>query len=108
MPEVALYEPNALTTDNGASNRLYAAFLAGRSPHTLRAYRQDLAAFASYLGEAQPGVALSRLVGLPAGEGNGLLLAYRAHMIDAGLTPATINRRLAAVRSALKLARTLG
>jgi integrase/recombinase XerC len=29
-------------------------------------------------------------------------------MIDVGLTPATINRRLAAIRSALKLARTLG
>ena len=55
-----------------------------------------------------PVAALSRLIGLPAGDGNGLLLAYRAHMIDAGLTPATINRRLAAIRSALKLARTLG
>jgi integrase/recombinase XerC len=45
---------------------------------------------------------------MPAGDGNGLLLAYRANMIDGGLTPATINRRLAAIRSALKLARTLG
>ena len=48
------------------------------------------------------------LISLPAGEGNGVLLAYRARMIDAGITPATINRRLAAIRSALKLARTLG
>jgi Phage integrase, N-terminal SAM-like domain len=108
MSSVTIYAPKVPTTETGPGGRLYAAFLAGRSPHTLRAYGADLEAFAAYLGESSPGAALSRLISLPAGEGNGLLLAYRAHMIDAGLTPATINRRLAAIRSALKLARTLG
>ena len=108
MSSVIIYAPKVPTAETGPGGRLYAAFLAGRSPHTLRAYGADLEAFAVYLGESSPGAALSRLIGLPAGEGNGLLLAYRAHMIDAALTPATINRRLAAIRSALKLARTLG
>src|SRR5689334_15981346 len=108
MSSVTLYTPHVTSTEAGPGGRLYAAFLAGRSPHTLRAYGADLEAFAAYLGESSPGAALSRLISLPAGGGNGLLLAYRAHMIDAGLTPATINRRLAAIRSALKLARTLG
>jgi integrase/recombinase XerC len=108
MSSVAVYAPRIPSTAADAGARLYAAFLAGRSPHTLRAYGTDLEAFSAYLGKPGPGAALSHLIGLPAGEGNGALLAYRAHVIDAGLTPSTINRRLAAIRSALKLARTLG
>jgi integrase/recombinase XerC len=108
MSSVTIYAPRIPSTAADAGARLHAAFLAGRSPHTLRAYGADLEAFAAFLGDPGAGAALSRLIGLPAGEGNGVLLAYRAHMIDAGLTPATINRRLAAIRSALKLARTLG
>src|SRR5262245_47496296 len=108
MSSVTLYASHIPGPEAGPGNRLHAAFLAGRSPHTLRAYAADLEAFTAYLGEPSPGTALSRLINLPAGEGNGLLFAYRAHMVDAGLTPATINRRLAAIRSALKLARTLG
>jgi integrase/recombinase XerC len=108
MSSVTVYAPYIPNTEAGPGSPLYAAFLAGRSPHTLRAYGADLEAFTAYLGEPSPGAALSRLISLPAGDGNGQLLAYRAHMIDAGLTPATINRRLAAIRSALKLARTLG
>ena len=45
---------------------------------------------------------------LRAGEGNSWLLAWRAAMQEAGLAPATINRRLSAVRSALRFARTIG
>jgi hypothetical protein len=35
-----------------AAARLAAAFLAGRSPHTLRAYRRDLEDFARFAGGA--------------------------------------------------------
>jgi hypothetical protein len=48
------------------------------------------------------------LLSLPAGEANGVVLRYRSEMIAAGLSAATVNRRLAAVRSVVKLARTLG
>ena len=34
--------------------RLYAAFLAGRSPQTLRAYRADLSDFARFAGGSGP------------------------------------------------------
>ena len=34
----------------GPGERLYREFLAGRSPNTLNAYRQDLAAFAAFQG----------------------------------------------------------
>jgi integrase/recombinase XerC len=92
--------------DGGAT--LYAAFLAGRTQHTRDAYTRDLADFAAYVGAGSPGTAISHVLTLAAGDANGMLLSYRSHMAEAGLTPATINRRLSAIRSAVKLARTLG
>jgi integrase/recombinase XerC len=102
-PEAAGY---LLASEPG--QRLYAAFLAGRSPDTLRAYTHDVAAFARFLGATAPSEAMTHLIASGAGNGNALLLAYRARMLEDGLAPATINRRLAAIRSAVKLARTLG
>ena len=47
---------------------------------------------------------------LAAGHGpaNETALNYRSHLLAIGLAPATVNRRLAALRSLVKLARTLG
>lgn len=106
---------NELTVTAGAplaepnrSSTLYEAFLAGRKAKTREAYARDMKHFAAFLGETDAKSALARVVLLPHGEANGLLLAYRSNMVERGLTPATINRRLSAVRSAAKLGRTLG
>jgi integrase/recombinase XerC len=48
------------------------------------------------------------LLGGTLGEANGLVLAYRSHMVGVGRSPATVNRRLSALRSLNALARTLG
>lgn len=88
---------------------LITAFLAGRNARTLRAYRQDLLDFAGFVGGAgAPEEAARQLLGGGNGAANALALAYRAHLRDRGLQAATINRRLAALRSLVKLARTLG
>ena len=84
------------------------AFLAGRKATTLRAYAQDLADFARYVGLADPGPAIDLLLSGSAGEANALVLGYRAQLSRRQLAPATIARRLAALRSIVKLARTLG
>jgi hypothetical protein len=67
MSSVAVYAPRIPNTAIDAGARLHAAFLAGRSSHTLRAYGADLEAFAAYLEKPGPGAALSHLIGLPAG-----------------------------------------
>jgi len=87
---------------------LLSAYLAGRKATTLRAYEADLADFASFLGMGFSRDAVNRLVELSHGEANGVTLAYRAHLTERGLSSATIARRLAALRSVVKLARTLG
>lgn len=84
------------------------AFLRGRSPRTVEAYSRDLEAFRAYAGADALGAAITALITAPQGEANRLALGYRDSMIDRGLSPATVNRRLAALRSAVKLARMLG
>jgi integrase/recombinase XerC len=87
---------------------LVESFLAGRNPRTLAAYRADLETFRAFTGAPTPDDAAYFLLARGHGEANGLALSYRAHLIERGLSPATVNRRLAALRSLVKLARTLG
>ena len=87
---------------------LVASFLAGRNERTLRAYRNDLEDFRSYLNAGDVDEAARILLSRGHGEANALVLAYRADMVNRKLQAATVNRRLAAVRSLVKLARTLG
>lgn len=91
----------------GASD-LAAAWLAGRRPTTLRAYRADLADFARFLGASSQGRALDRFFALEQGRAHSVALAYRASLVERGLAAATVARRLAALRSLAKLARQLG
>lgn len=89
------------------ARELLAAFLEGRCDRTLAAYRADLADFAQSLG-LDTEAAAERLLGSGHGPANRIALAYRAHLLERGLSPATVNRRLAALRSLVKLAGTLG
>ena len=88
--------------------RLLQLFLSGRKETTLRAYRQDLENFRRFTGAATMGIAAQNLVSGGRGPAHALILSYRAALIEGGLQPATINRRLAALRSLVKLARLIG
>jgi integrase/recombinase XerC len=91
-----------------AAERLVAAFLAVRSAQTLRAYRTDLADFAAFWGTSGSAAAASRLLAGGPGPANETVLHFRNHLQARGLAPNTINRRLTALRSLVKLGRTLG
>jgi len=91
-----------------AREGLVALFLSGRSLRTLQAYRDDLQDYQAFVGAPTPDAAAERLLGSGHGAANAAALAYRAHLLERGLAPATVNRRLAALRSLVKLARTLG
>lgn len=94
LPETTLDLMSAIWADVGA--------------RTIRAYSKDYADFARFLGARDGAAALEGLLSLSAGDANALALAYRASMQERGLKPATIARRLGALRKAVKIARTLG
>jgi integrase/recombinase XerC len=98
----------ALSTPTDQARRLVSAFLAGRNERTMRAYSQDLEDFRTFVGADDVNAAAAALLSNGHGEANALALAYKAHMTERGLAAATVNRRLAALRSLVKLARVLG
>jgi integrase/recombinase XerC len=99
--------PGKLATIAGPS-RLVDVFLSGKSKTTLLAYRADLEAFSRFLGKSTIDEAADAFLGYGHGMANQVALSYRAQMLESGLAPATCNRRLAAVRSLVKLARVIG
>jgi integrase/recombinase XerC len=107
MPDLVRLDP-AQGLPAPAAVDLLDAFLSGRNGRTLRAYDRDLADFAAFLGAADARAAVALLLAGGLGRANEVVLSYRAHLAARGLATATIARRLAALRSVVKLARTLG
>lgn len=93
-----------------ASQPLLEAWLGDKSPATRQAYRRDLEHFARWFdsADAPSGTKLERFLGCSAGAANEVALRYRTALLDSGLSSATVSRRLAALKSIVKLARTLG
>ncbi len=83
------------------------AWLKGRSAQTRRAYQADLRDFGKYLGLSEPD-ALAAYFAFDGPTANTYVLDYRNQMVDKKLAPATINRRLAALRSLAKVGRLTG
>lgn len=87
---------------------LVQAFLSGRNPLTIRAYRQDLETFAKFLKVPSVDAATRLLLVLSPGDANAMALSFKTALVEQKLSGATINRRLAALRALVKLGRTLG
>jgi integrase/recombinase XerC len=88
---------------------LYGALLADASnPNTERGRAQDVADLARFLGLAGPAEAADLLIAGTAGQANAIATGWRRHLLDRGLSPKTINRRLSTLRRLVKLARRLG
>jgi len=111
----ALPPPGSPRADRQTIERLMQSYWNGRSPHTLAAYRCDIEQFCDYLTRAcgldrsLPQLEKLRVFfGSGAGRANELVLNYRSDMRNVDKAPKTINRRLAAIRSLVKLGRLIG
>ena len=105
--ELVSMAPTSLVSP-GIAMDLAGAFLSGRNARTLLAYRKDLEDFQRFTQAPSLQAAASLLTSQGSGPANGLALAYRVSLQERDLAPATINRRLAALRSLVKLGRVLG
>lgn len=100
---------NSLIIKNGLqSEALVSTFLESKGHATREAYRQDLRCFESYLSSALEIASLPTLFSLSAAELNFVILKYRESLVGRNMSPATVNRRLGAIRSLFKLARLFG
>ena len=80
-----------------------------RSADTRRAYESDLKGFFIWhTGAAATPSSLADFCGLTSGPLALALNGYKGHLQSRGLSESTINRRLSAVRSLLRMARRLG
>src|SRR5260370_27853100 len=91
-----------------AAARLLRAFLNGSKAETITASRQALEDFQAFIQAPSLEQAAGLVLASGAGEANAMALDYKAHLMDRKLGANTINRRLTALRSLVKLGRTLG
>lgn len=101
-------ETSPTTVLVSSTSRLVETFLSGKSHLTLEAYRRDLESFRVFAGARSVEDAARELLAGGHGPANETGLRYRADLLAQGLAPATVNRRLAALRSLVTLARTVG
>jgi integrase/recombinase XerC len=107
MSALAKIDSQVLPTNGMGA--LIDSFLSGRKITTIQAYKRDLEQFAEFLGLDTLNMAAKHLLTLPHGQANALVLAYKAYLVDQfKLQSSTVNRRLAAIRSLVKLARMMG
>src|SRR4051794_15072868 len=85
-----------------------AAFLEGRNPRTLRGYTHDLEDFARFRRAGSAALAVERFLALPAGQANYVARSFVTHLKARKLSANTIARRIAALRSMVRLARKIG
>lgn len=80
-----------------------------RSHNTRRAYERDLRDFFLMVSRSMPTPAMvAEFLGLERFAAISLVLRYKAALIEKGLKEATVNRRLAAIKSLVNYARKIG
>lgn len=89
-------------------SQMVARHLSVQAERTRAAYEHDLAHFAKFTGCASVDEAIDRLVQTDTAIAQDVVLSFQQHLVELGLAASTINRRMSALRSVLKLARAVG
>lgn len=99
---------SVLVIDDGRLAELIADFFSDKTAATQRAYKKDLKDFANFLDQDSIQDASKYLLQHGQGAANWTSLRYRKDLVSRGLAPATINRRLASLRSLVDFAKHVG
>jgi integrase/recombinase XerC len=84
---------------------MYGCLLAdAKNPRTLQARIDDIRDLGKFLGVSDPAACVALVIGATRGQGAAVAIGWQKHMLDKGLSGATINRRLSTLRRLCKLA----
>ena len=105
---VALRPPNRLAPDSGYDS-LFEDWLARtRSPHTKRMYQGNVTQFFQSLGVEPLAENLASFLLLDSHQAHELVSQYHGLLVSSSLAPATINQKLAAIKSLVTYANQIG
>lgn len=83
--------------------------LGKRSPNTQRAYARDLLSFFDYVAKKPPTPSLvAQFLKLEQAQAINVVSQYKESLMNKGLSEATVNRRLSAIKSLVQVGRVLG
>ncbi|MDJ0571504.1 MAG: tyrosine-type recombinase/integrase [Pleurocapsa sp. MO_192.B19] len=105
---VPLRPKNRLATDSGYDSLLDDWLKRSRSPHTKRMYRSNVTAFFQALGYQITPDILAQFLLLDSHQAFELVSQYHGSLIAQKLAPATINQKLAAIKSLVNYASSAG
>jgi integrase/recombinase XerC len=108
LSEISLSHQIPVSTGRIDAERLVKIFLSNKSERTIVAYKKDLTDFARCLGIQDGNLdhAARCLISSGRGRANAMAAEYRGYLEGRRLSPATINRRLSALRSMVEQAAT--
>jgi integrase/recombinase XerC len=105
---IALLAEDPANMSEVGYEKLLSTFLQGRSQKTRRAYLDDLKTLAIFLGEPSIPSALQFFLSDGPGFANRIALGLKEHLNAQNRASATVNRKLATLRSIVKMSRTIG
>ena len=105
---VPLRPKNRLATDSGYDSIIDDWLSRSRSPHTKRMYRSNVTAFFQALGYQITPDILAQFLLLDSHQAFELVSQYHGSLIAQKLAPATINQKLAAIKSLVNYASSAG
>jgi integrase/recombinase XerC len=111
IDEIVNSEVLSISFDNCTTDRDFLSeFLRERiSPQTKRLYAASIEHFfQSVVGRSASPETIAAFLQLAPGQANAVVLQYKANLHQAGFAPATINNRLAAIKSLIDHAKTVG
>ena len=105
---VPLLPRNQLAPDSGYDSLLADWLARTRSPHTKRLYRGNVTQFFQWLGVEPLPEHLASFLLLESHQAHELVSQYHGLLVRASLAPATINQKLAAIKSLVTYANQIG
>ena len=105
---VPLVPRNQLAPDSGYDSLLADWLARTRSPHTKRMYQGNIRQFFQSLGVSPLPEHLASFLLLESHQAHELVSQYHGLLVSASLAPATINQKLAALKSLVTYANQIG